>query len=177
VKVIRDIVRDAATLSRIFHGRVGPFELAKTISYDGSQVLALGRLREAAARRRIPLLGGILRRIQVGLFGAEISGEAHIGTGVIFLHTVGVVIGGDSRIGDRVVFLGSNTIGSNKKSGFPKIGNDVVIGAGARILGEITIGDAASIGANAVVLRDVPAGASAAGVPAVVRVREPDPTR
>jgi serine O-acetyltransferase len=67
-------------------------------------------------------------------------------------------------------------------SGFPRIGNDVVIGAGARILGEITIGDGATIGANAVVIRDVPAGASAARVPAVVRPRAqgrdaPDPAK
>jgi serine O-acetyltransferase len=182
MRVFRDILRDTAELARNFHGRAGPLELAKTLAYDGSQVLALARMREAAARWGIPVVGGILRRVQVGLFGAEIAREARLGTGVLFLHTVGVVIGGDSHIGDRVVFLGSNTIGSNKKSGFPKIGNDVVIGAGARILGEITIGDGASIGANAVVLRDVPAGASAAGVPAVIRLREqareaPDPAK
>jgi serine O-acetyltransferase len=171
VRVIRDILRDTSELSRTFHGRAGPLQLAKTIAYDGSQLLALARLREAAARCRVPLVGGILRRVQVALFGAEIAGNARLGAGVLFLHTVGVVIGGDSQIGDRVVFLGSNTVGSNKKSGFPRIGNDVVIGAGARILGEITIGDGASIGANAVVLRDVPAGASAMGVPAVVRLR------
>jgi serine acetyltransferase len=173
MKVVRDILEDTATLARNFHGRAGPLELAKTIAYDGSQVLALARLREAAQRWKIPVVGAIFRRLQVGLFGAEISKDAQLGTGVLFLHPVGVVIGGDSRIGDRVVFLGSNTIGSNKKSGFPRIGNDVVIGAGARILGEISIGDGASIGANAVVLKDVPPGASAAGVPAVVRLRTP----
>jgi len=169
--VLGDILRDTATLARNFHGRAGPLELAKTFAYDGSQVLALARLRAAAARWRIPVVGGILRRAQVALFGTEISADARLGNGILFLHTVGVVIGGDSQIGDRVVFLGSNTIGSNKKSGCPRIGNDVVIGAGARILGEITIGAGASIGANAVVLRDVPAGASAVGVPAVVRLR------
>jgi len=69
-----------------------------------------------------------------------------------------------------VVFLGSNTLGSNKSGGYPTIGHRVVIGAGARIIGPVHIGDDAVIGANAVVLRDVPAGASAAGVPAVVRL-------
>lgn len=175
MRVIRDIFRDLSMLSHTYHGRAGPLELAKTIAYDGSQILALARLREAAARWRIPLVGGILRRVQVGVFGTEIAAKARLGAGVLFLHPVGIVIGGDSQIGDRVTFLGSNTIGSNKSSGFPRIGNDVVIGAGARILGEISIGDGASIGANAVVLRDVPAGASAVGVPAVVRPRARQP--
>ena len=171
MSVLKDIVRDAKVLSQTVHGSAGLVDLAKTLTYDGTQVLALERMRKAAARWRIPLVGGILRRAQVALFGAEIAKEARLGEGVLFLHTVGVVIGGDSQIGDRVMFLGSNTIGSNKKSGFPRIGNDVVIGAGARILGEITIGDGASIGANAVVLHDVPPGASAVGVPAVVKPR------
>jgi serine O-acetyltransferase len=172
MKVLEDIVRDTAALSRGFHGRAGPRDLAATMAYDGSQVLALSRLREAAARRRIPVVGGVLRRLQAGWYGIEIADRAYLGTGILFLHTVGIVIGGDSHIGDRVLFLGGNTIGSNKTGGFPRIGNDVVIGAGARILGKITIGDGAVIGANAVVLRDVPPGASAAGVPAVVRLRE-----
>jgi serine O-acetyltransferase len=105
------------------------------------------------------------------MFGIEIARDAELGEGVVFLHTVGIVIGGDSRIGDRVVFLGGNTIGTINNSGYPRIGNDVVIGAGARVLGPVTVGDGASIGANAVVLRDVPAGFVALGVPAVARPR------
>jgi serine O-acetyltransferase len=113
--------------------------------------------------------------MQTALFGIEISKDVTLGQGVVFVHTVGIVIGGNARIGDRVVFLGSNTIGNNKNSGYPQIGNDVVIGAGARILGPVTIGDGASIAANAVVLCDVPAGAVAVGIPAVVKLRGPRP--
>jgi serine O-acetyltransferase len=172
VKLLDDIVRDVSTLSRGYHGDAKPRHFATTLSYDGSLVLALTRMREAAARHRVPLVGGVMRRLQVSLFGVEIANDARLGTAVLFLHPVGVVIGGDSKIGDDVVFLGCNTIGSNKSGGYPTIGNRVVIGAGARILGPVTIGDDAVIGANAVVVRDVPAGASAAGVPAVVRLRE-----
>jgi serine O-acetyltransferase len=144
------------------------------MSHDGSLVLVLVRLRDAATRHRIPLVGSIVRRLQTALFGIEIARNVRLGEGVVFLHTVGVVIGGDSQIGDRVMFLGGNTVGSIDRRGYPRVGNDVVIGAGARILGPVTIGDGASIGANAVVLCDVPPGAIAVGVPAVVRPRRPE---
>jgi serine O-acetyltransferase len=134
-------------------------------------ILALCRVREAASRHHVPLMGTAARRLQTALFGIEISKGATIGEGVVFMHTVGIVIGGDSRIGDRVWFLGSNTIGSVDARGYPRIGNDVIIGAGARILGPVTVGDGATIGANAVVLGDVPPGALAVGIPAVVKRR------
>jgi serine O-acetyltransferase len=172
--VLRKIARDTLTLARVLHGQAGPAAVAAAVAHDSAQVLALSRLREAAARWHVPIVGGVLRRMQAALFGVEIARDVQLGEGVIFAHTVGIVIGGDSRIGDRVMFLGSNTIGNIKKDGFPRIGNDVVIGAGARVLGPVTIGDGAVIGANAVVVRNVPAGATAAGVPAVVRLRGED---
>jgi serine O-acetyltransferase len=135
-------------------------------------VLMLSRLREAALRWHVPLVGAVVRRAQTALFGIEIARDVELGEGVVFLHTVGVVIGGDARIGSRVVFLGGNTVGTLDWRGYPRIGNDVIIGAGARILGPVTIGDGATIGANAVVVNDVPSGTTAVGVPAVVRTRD-----
>jgi serine O-acetyltransferase len=88
---------------------------------------------------------------------------------VYFVHTLGTVVGGDSKISARVRILGSNTIGTVKDNGCPVIEDDGVIGCGARVLGRIRIGARAQIGANAVVLHDVPADALAAGVPAVTR--------
>ena len=113
--------------------------------------------------------------VQMALYNIEISKEARIGEGVYFMHTNGIVIGGDAKIGARTIFLGSITIGNLDNRGYPTIGEDVIIGAGARILGPITIGDRARIGANAVVVRDVPAGATAVGVPAVVRPERTSP--
>lgn len=134
---------------------------------DGSLLLALQRWRQ-----RVPALRGLLRRLQTVLFGAEISQHAHLGQGVSFVHTVGTVIGGDTKVGDRVVFLGSVTLGTvGDTGGYPVIGNDVVLGAGCRVLGRVHVGDRAHVGANAVVLRDVPADCRAAGVPAVNRYR------
>jgi serine O-acetyltransferase len=176
MSLIDQIKRDATTIAKIFTGgRVNARELFATMSHDGSQVLVLQRFADAARRNRIPVVGGIVRRVQTALFGIEIARDVKLGEGVVFVHTVGVVIGGDAEIGDRVMFLGGNTIGSAKAvpdgPNYPRIGNDVVIGAGARILGGVTIGDGASIGANAVVLCDVPAGAAAVGVPATVKER------
>jgi serine acetyltransferase len=173
MRVVREIASDAAAITRAFVGdRYRLRDVAIMMSHDGSQVLVLSRLREAAARHGIPIAGSILRRVQTSLFGVEIARDVRLGEGVVFVHTVGVVIGGDSRIGDRVVFLGGNTIGTVNNRGYPRIGSDVVIGAGARILGPLTVGDGASIGANAVVLNDVPAGAVAVGIPAVVKLHE-----
>jgi serine O-acetyltransferase len=164
--VVQQIIRDTLSLARSVHGeRRGPREIAETIFHDGTLVLALSRLRAAADRQRIPVVGGVLRRLQVGLFGADIARDVQFGEGVRFSHTVGIVIGG-ARIGDRVQFLGGNTIGCIVRDDFPQIGNDVIIGAGARIFGAIRVGDGAMIGANAVVASDVPARMLAIGNPA-----------
>jgi serine O-acetyltransferase len=172
MRLVREIVGDTLTITRWYTGgRLGWGDVAMMLSHDGSQVLLLSRLRQAAGRWRLPVVGPALRRVQTALFGVEIARDVTLGEGVVFLHTVGIVIRGDSRIGDRVTFLGGNTVGSIGWRGYPRIGNDVVIGAGARILGPVTIGDGATIGANAVVLTDVPPGATAVGVPAVVRSR------
>jgi serine O-acetyltransferase len=85
---------------------------------------------------------------------------------------LGTVVGGDSKIGPRVRILGNNTIGTAKDNGCPVIDEDVEIGVGARILGPIRIGARAQIGANAVVLQDVPPDSFAAGVPATIRPRK-----
>jgi serine O-acetyltransferase len=171
MRILRETFTDIRSIARSFCGENPSGQQVVAIaSHDGSQVLVLSRMRQAADRHAVPLLGSAIRRLQSVLFGIEIARDVSLGEGVMFVHTVGVVIGGDSYIGDRVKFMGSNTIGASNKGGYPRIGNDVVIGAGARILGPVTIGDRATIGANAVVLCDVPAGAVAAGVPASVRM-------
>ncbi|MGO9838176.1 MAG: serine O-acetyltransferase EpsC [Polyangiaceae bacterium] len=170
MRVLREVARDTLAIARWFSGgQLKPQELRTAIFHDSSHVLMLSRIRQAAERSHIPLVSGIMRRVQTSFFGIEIARDVKLGEGVFFMHTVGIVLGGDSQIGDRVMFLGGNTLGAVDRRGYPRIGNDVVIGAGARILGPVTVGDGASIGANAVVLCDVPPGASAVGVPAVVR--------
>ncbi len=170
MRLFREILRDTRAIARSIHGEApAAAAVARTLFHDGAQVLALSRLRAAAQRRGVPLVASALRRLQIAFYGIDIGSDVTLGEGVIFSHTVGIVIGGDAKIGDHVMFLGSNTVGSIRRNDFPRIGDNVIIGAGARILGAITVGDKATIGANAVVVRDVPAGAIASGVPAQVR--------
>lgn len=125
---------------------------------------------------RIPILRQIawfcyyiLDLIFVRIFAnAELSPVCSIGDNLKIVHGGnGVIISSQAVIGNNVTIYHQVTIGViNNKVGAPIIGDNVFIGAGAKILGPITIGTGASIGANAVVLKDVPAGATAVGIPA-----------
>jgi serine O-acetyltransferase len=141
----------------------------QVVTNDSFQILALTRLREEARRWHVPLANHLLRRVQTAIYGIEIGNEVKIGEGAYFVHPVGIVIGGDSRVGNRVKFMGSNTLGTAKENGYPIVEDDVVVGCGARILGPIRVGKGATIGANAVVIHDVPPGATVTGIPARIR--------
>lgn len=141
------------------------------LSSDGLQLLALLRLRERARALHVPGANHVLRRIMSAVYGLEVGNEVSLGEGVYFVHPVGIVIGGNARIGARVRFMGSNTVGTAKDNGYPVIGDDVLIGAGARILGPVHVGAGAVIAANAVVLSDVPPGVTVVGAPAKPIVR------
>jgi serine O-acetyltransferase len=169
--MVRDLWRDAVELARVANrGDVSLRSVIRTaLVLDPFAVLALTRAREAARRLHIPLLNRAMRIAQTAVYGVEIGKDVSLGHGVYFVHPLGTVIGGDARVGDRVRFMGSNTVGTAKDNGYPIIEDDVVVGCGARILGPVRVGAGAVIGANAVVLHDVPAGALAVGVPAVVR--------
>src|SRR5512143_2352668 len=110
--------------------------------------------------------------------GIEIHPGAQIGRRVFIDHGMGVVIGETAEIGDDTTLYHGVTLGGtswNKGKRHPTLGRGVVIGAGAKVLGPIQIGDGAKIGSNAVVVRDVPPGATAVGIPArIVTVAEQD---
>ena len=140
---------------------------------DGYQVLVLQRLRERARQYNVPLLNHLLRRFTTVVYGLELGNGVSVGDGVSFVHPIAVVIGGTAKIGARVRFMGSNTVGTAKDNGSPIIDDDVTVGAGARILGPIRVGRGAIIGANAVVLHDVPPGATVTGVPGEIKTAKP----
>lgn len=103
--------------------------------------------------------------------GAEIDLRCQIGGGLLLPHPNGIVIHPDAIIGNNCLIFQQVTIGTNGKSPIPPIISDHVdIGAGAKILGDITIGYLAKIGANAVVTKDVPARSTAVGIPAIIVV-------
>lgn len=105
------------------------------------------------------------------VFGVDIHPAAKIGRGIMLDHATGIVIGETASVGDMSSLLHSVTLGgSGKETGdrHPKVGRCVLIGAGAKILGNITVGDCARVAAGSVVLKDVPAKTTVAGVPARV---------
>jgi serine O-acetyltransferase len=105
------------------------------------------------------------------IFGVDIHPAARIGSGIMLDHGTGIVVGETASIGDNCSLLHSVTLGGTGKEGgdrHPKIGESVMIGAGAKVLGNITVGKCCRIAAGSVVLSDVPANTTVAGVPAKV---------
>jgi serine O-acetyltransferase len=187
--LLRQVARDAIELARALRkeglgGAESP-DVTPTVkeavkaalTQDGYKVLLMSRIRESARRWHVPGVNHALRLVTTVLYSIEIGNEIELGEGINFTHTLGTVIGGTSKVGARVKFMGNNTIGTAKDNGCPVIEDDVVIGCGARVLGPVRIGRGAFIGANAVVLTDVPPGAIATGIPAKVRTAGDDPAR
>ena len=114
----------------------------------------------------------VLATVTRSATGVEIHPGARIGRRFFIDHGMGVVIGETAEVGDDVMIYHGVTLGGRSLSRVkrhPTVGNRVTIGSGARILGPVTVGDDTQVGANAVVVKDVPSGAVAVGVPAVLR--------
>lgn len=174
--MLRTLREDARHLAIAIGGPGGTASpVGVALRQDSFQILVLWRLRCAARRLHIPGGNHLLRRVQTAVFGIELGNEIVLGRGVFFVHPVGIVVGGKARVGDRVRFMGSNTIGTAREDGWPVIEDDVVLGAGARVLGPVRVGRDSVVGANAVVLSDVPPGSVAVGVPARVASRGEGP--
>jgi serine O-acetyltransferase len=141
--------------------------------------VVLLRLAEAADKKRLGFLAKIFAMLNVALFGLEVSPKVAIGGGLLLPHTVGTVIGA-ARIGDNCTIMQGVTLGTAEpEMGYtpnlrPTVGDEVLIGAGAKVLGSVAIGNHARIGANAVVVKDVPPRCTAVGVPATIRPRPPE---
>lgn len=136
--------------------------------YSGFHALLAYRISHWLLNRKIPFFPRLISQIARWLTGVEIHPAASIGTGFFIDHGMGVVIGETTEIGDYVtLFQGVTLGGTGKERGkrHPTLGNHVVVGAGAKVLGGIRIGDNVKVGANAVVLRAVPANSTVVGNP------------
>jgi len=140
--------------------------------------VVLIRLAEFFDARRLGVFAKLCSMLNVAIFGIEVSPRVKIEGGLFLPHTVGTVIGAAS-IGNNCTIMQGATLGAVESdlsftvAKRPIIGNQVLIGSGAKILGGITVGDHARIGANAVVLCDVPAYSVAVGVPAKIIIKSP----
>jgi serine O-acetyltransferase len=136
--------------------------------YPGLQALLMHRFSHMLYRLRVPFVPRFLSHIARFLTGIEIHPGATIGRGVFIDHGMGVVIGETAIVGDyALIYQGVTLGGTGKESGkrHPTLGENVVVGAGAKVLGNLTIGDNVRIGAGSVVLRDVPSDCTVVGVP------------
>jgi serine O-acetyltransferase len=138
------------------------------LTYAGFHAVLFHRIAHALWGRQTPLLPRMVSQLSRFLTGIEIHPGAVIGDGLFIDHGSGVVIGETSEIGDNVTLYQGVTLGgTGKESGkrHPTIGNNVVVGAGAKVLGSITVGDNSKIGAGSVVVHDVPANSTVVGNP------------
>ncbi len=143
-------------------------KLEVILTYAGFHALLAYRIAHRFHKWGIPILPRAISQVARWLTGIEIHPAAKIGKGFFIDHGMGVVIGETAEIGDYVtLFQGVTLGGTGKERGkrHPTLGNHVVVGAGAKILGGIKIGDNVKIGANSVVLKSVPANSTVIGVP------------
>jgi serine O-acetyltransferase len=134
------------------------------------------RLSHWLWRNNLKLLGRFSSHIARWLTGIEIHPGAKIGRRLVIDHGMGVVIGETAEVGDDCYFYHQVTLGVARTSSakrHPSVGNNVIIGAGAKVLGPISVGDNARVGANAVVLDNVPNDTTVVGIPARPVHREP----
>ncbi|MDF5721231.1 MAG: serine O-acetyltransferase [Rhizonema sp. PD37] len=136
--------------------------------YPGLQALVFHRLAHWLHNKGLPFIPRFISQISRFLTGIEIHPGAKIGNGVFIDHGMGVVIGETAIVGDEaLIYQGVTLGGTGKETGkrHPTLGNHVVVGAGAKVLGNLQIGDHVRIGAGSVVLRDVPSNTTVVGIP------------
>ena len=143
----------------------GPKAILKTLLTDGTAAMLLFRLMEASQKARLAPLGMIFNKLNAVLSSCIIGRGARFGPGFVLIHAQGVVINGNVRGGSNIYIEHQVTIGAERRQS-PVLGNDIFIGAGAKVVGAVTIGDGARVGANAVVVHDVAPRTTVVGIPA-----------
>jgi serine O-acetyltransferase len=147
--------------------------VVKTLLTDGTPAMIWYRLMQWARRWRLTPLELLFNRLNCIFCGCIIGRGAEFGPGFVLIHSLGVVINGSVRGGAGILIEHQVTIGAEKRQS-PVIGDGVFLGAGAKVIGPVTIGAGAKVGANAVVVHDVPPGVTVVGIPARAVNRKPD---
>jgi serine O-acetyltransferase len=136
--------------------------------YPGLHALTLHRVAHSLYQRKIPFFPRLISHVARFVTGIEIHPGATIGKGVFIDHGMGVVIGETAIIGDYCLIYQNTTLGgTGKETGkrHPTLGKNVIVGAGAKVLGNISIGDHVRVGAGSIVLQNVPSDCTVVGIP------------
>jgi serine O-acetyltransferase len=174
-----DNLREDTRRLRLIKSKPFPWYVLESLLFEtGYQAVVLHRMAAWCKRHGLPVLGPAIARLNQFLTGVEIGPGAQIGPGLMIVHGHGTVVGGYARIGRNAILLHQVTVGSadhGRREAMPVIGDDVFIGAGAKVIGAIEVGDGAFIGVNAVVSQDVAAGSRVVlrGAVEVVPRRDP----
>jgi serine O-acetyltransferase len=176
MSLVSSLKRDIKTVFEHDPAAVNTLEVL--LAYPGFHARQFHRLAHTLYRWRVPFFPRLISHIGRFCTGIEIHPGAKIGEGFFIDHGMGVVIGETAEIGENVVLYQGVTLGGTslqKVKRHPTLGNNVVVGVGAKLIGDITIGENSKIGAGSVVVTSVPANATVVGVPGrVVAIRNPD---
>lgn len=163
-----DLIRsDIRAKAEWVYGSAGMKNVLKTLFTDGTFAMIVYRKMQWAQRWRLVPLAMLFNKINVLVSRCVIGRGAQFGPGFVLVHSIGVVINTSVRGGSNVVVEHLVTIGA-EKDGSPVLGDNVFLGAGAKVVGAVRIGSNVKIGANAVVVNDIPDNCTAVGIPAKV---------
>ena len=175
MSLLKSIARDIQAARERDPAATGNLEVILT--YPGFHARQLHRLAHTLRQRGVPLLPRLISHVTRALTGIEIHPGATIGDGFFIDHGMGVVIGETAEIGDNCHLYQGVTLGgtsTKREKRHPTLKDNVEVGAGAKLIGAITVGEHASIGAGSVVVTNVPANATVVGVPGhIVAYRDP----
>jgi serine O-acetyltransferase len=168
---LRLLAADICGKAEWVYGDTTRKSVLKALFTDGTFAMVVYRLMQASQRLRLVPLAMLFNKINCVLGRCVIGRNADFGPGFVLIHSHGIVINSSVRGGRDIKLEHQVTIGAEKER-FPVLGDNVFIGAGGKIVGGVRIGNNARIGANAVVVKDVPDNATAVGVPARIVVAE-----
>jgi serine O-acetyltransferase len=166
------LLADLRAKQRLYQQYGDSCSLLKAVLADGTLANLLYRLQGQFVAWKLMPLALLPHWVNKWVNGCVIGVKASFGPGFVLVHPIGVVINSAVRGGSNISLESGVVIGDNR-GGVPVLGDDVFVGSGAKIIGGLRLGDGARVGANAVVLHDVPAGSTAVGIPA--RCRPPKP--
>lgn len=162
--------RDTRRLLEIKRKKFPWYVIESLLFENGYQAVLFYRVAHWFRVRNVPVLGAMFARLGLHSTGVDISPLAEIGPGLLIVHGVGIVIGGHAKIGADATILHQVTLGSPhpaRVEAMPRVGDRAFLGAGAKLIGDISIGDDVFVGVNAIVAFDIPSGSrvlSTAGI-------------
>jgi serine O-acetyltransferase len=165
--LLSTIRHDMACKARWCYQSDRPRDVVRALCSDGSAAMILYRLMQWSGRHKLGPLEMLFNKLNAVCCNCIIGRGADFGPGFVLIHSTGIVINGAVKGGRGIHLEHQVTIGAERRES-PTLGDGVFVGAGAKIIGAVRVGAGAKIGANAVVLEDVPAGCVAVGVPARV---------